>query len=538
MTGGILGFLGGIGLFVFGIETMTTALRSLAGEGLRRWLLRMTSTPLRGVLTGAGITAVVQSSTAVLVMVIGFVGAGVISFAQSLGVIYGANIGTTVTGWIVLVAGLRFQIGTVALPVLLIGALLGLFGEGRAGRAGRLLVGLALMFVGLDMMQASAAGIEDLVTPDRLPGDGPAGLVTLALIGLLLVALIQSSSAAIVLTLVFLGSGTIGPAQGAAMVVGINVGATLTEFLASLAGGRETLRIALANLLFNLGTAILVLPGLLALSPLIPAGWTGAQAQTALVVFHTGFNVLGALIFLSLTGPFARLVERLVPSRPVTLAAALDPQLLSDAGTSLDAAARTAMAIADDIGRALQAALAPGDLRDLRPLDGLAGRVDPARAALVTWLARIHLAPDQAAAMDRMGALMHMVDHLARLSARAQERDRIAYLADDRDLGRPARAVAAALVGPRKPGQAARLVALIRPLTLHHRRGALLAQNGAMVPPARAFRETDALRWIDRVADHAERIAHWGALAAGPAAGLAAGPAARPLSLAAGQRGG
>jgi hypothetical protein len=123
-----------------------------------------------------------------------------------------------------------------------------------------------------------------------------------------------------------------------------------------------------------------------------------------------------------------------------------------------------------------------------------------------------------------------MVDHLARLSARAQERDRIAWLADDPDLGRPARAVAAALVGPRKPGQAARLVALIRPLTLHHRHGALRAPNGGLVPPAQALRETDALRWIDRVADHAERIAHWGPQAAGPVAG--------PLPLAAGPRGG
>jgi phosphate:Na+ symporter len=403
MTGGILGFLGGIGLFVFGIETMTAALRSLAGEGLRRWLLRVTSTPLRGVLTGAGITAVVQSSTAVMVMVIGFVGAGVISFAQSLGVIYGANIGTTVTGWIVLVAGVRFQLGTVALPLVLIGALMGIFGEGRIGRAGRMLAGFALMFVGLDMMQAAAAGWEGRLTPDILPGESPAGLLALVLIGLVLVAVIQSSSAAIALMLVLMGSGSLSLAQAAALVIGINIGATLTEFLASLVGGRETLRAVLANLLFNLGTAVVVFPLLLVLAPPGGGAPAGPGGQWALAAFHTGFNLTGVILFLPLTARLAALVERLVPARPVTLAAGLDPPLLSDPGTALDAAARTASAIADEIGRALQAALAPGDRRDLRPLDGLADRVDPARAALVTWLARIHLAPDQAAAMDRRG---------------------------------------------------------------------------------------------------------------------------------------
>jgi phosphate:Na+ symporter len=300
------------------------------------------------------------------------------------------------------------------------------------------------------------------------------------------------------------------------MVSGMNLGTTVTGFLASLGGGPDALRAALANLLFNLGTAIVAFPLLNLLSPLLHNGVTGADDQTALVLFHTGFNLVGMAIFLPLTRPFAALVVRLVPDRPVTLAAALDPQLMSDPGTALDAAARTASGIADEIGRALQAALAPEP--DRRPLSALPGRVDPARDALVTWLARIHLPPDHAAALERMGALMHLIDHLTRLAERAQEHDRIALIAADRRLARPARAVSAALVAPRKDGQAARLAARVRPFTLHHRRGALLRQHAGMITPSEVFRETDALRWIDRVAEHAERIAHYSAAAAGPRA--------------------
>ena len=516
MTGGILGFLGGIGLFLFGMETLTAALRSLAGEGLRRWLLRMTSSPLRGVLTGAGITAVVQSSTAVTVMTIGFVGAGLISFSQSLGVIYGANIGTTVTGWIIMLVGVKLKLGVLALPVLFAASLMGILGEGRLARAGRMLAGLSLLFIGLDLMQVASAGVDAHITSDWLPPDTWAGRLMMAVVGLVLVAIMQSSSAGIALTLILLGSGTLSFGQAAAMVAGMNVGTTLTGFLASLGGGSEMQRAALANLLFNVVSAMLALPLIAVLVPLLHTLNTGPDDQTALVLFHTGLNLFGAAVFLPLTRPFAALVIRLVPDRPVTLAMALDPQLLADSGTALDAAERTATAITEAIGQALQAALAPQDARDLRPLAALPGQVVPARKALETWVSRLHVPPDRPELLNRMAALMHLTDHITRLTSRSEEHARIAHLADNPRLARPSRAIAAALARPRKAGQAARLFAHIRGLALRHRRGALLREHAGMISPAEVFRETDALRWLDRVAEHAERIDHYGAQAAGP----------------------
>jgi phosphate:Na+ symporter len=509
MTGGILGFLGGIGLFQFGMETMTAALRELAGERLRLWLLRMTRTPLRGVMTGAAITAAVQSSSAVTVMAIGFVGAGLLGFTQSLGVLYGANIGTTVTGWIVAMVGVKLQLGTLALPVLFVAALGGILGEGRLARWSRMLAGLSLLFIGLDLMQAAMAGMEGLITPDILPGNGWGGRLALVLLGLGLTAVMQSSSAAVALTLVLLDGGAISFAQGAALVIGMNVGTTLTGILASVGGGVEMRRTAVASLLFNVVSAVVAFPLLDLIAAALHGTALGRDDQTALVLFHTGFNVIGTLVFLPLTGAFARLVTKLVPDRPATLAMALDPGLLSDPGTALDAAARTAGAMAEAAGAALGAALAAPDRRDLRPLAALPGQMDPARQQLERWLSQLRIPPDRPVELQRMAALMHLTDHLARLSARTREAERIAHLADSPRLARPARAVAAALRRRLRPDQARRLVERVQVFARQHRRGAMLREHAGMIDLPDVFRETDALRWLDRVADHAERIAHY-----------------------------
>ncbi|HCS24283.1 MAG TPA: Na/Pi cotransporter family protein, partial [Rhodospirillaceae bacterium] len=156
MDPGLLSVLGGIGLFLIGMKIMTEALRDAAGPGLRHVLTRFTTTPLRGALTGLGATAVIQSSTATTVMTVGFVGAGVMTFPQALGVLYGANIGTTVTGWIVAFLGLKLKIGVLAQPVLFAAALIMVLGRGRAVRVARGVAGMAMLFLGLDLMAGAA----------------------------------------------------------------------------------------------------------------------------------------------------------------------------------------------------------------------------------------------------------------------------------------------------------------------------------------------------------------------------------------------
>lgn len=234
------------------------------------------------------------------------------------------------------------------LPVLFVASLMEILGEGQLARLGKVLMGLSLILIGLDLMQAASAGLDDYVTSDWLPGDSWAGRLVMVVIGLVLVAIMQSSAPGFALTLILLGSGALSFGQAAAMVVGMNVGTTLTGFLASLGGSSEMRRAAIANLMFNFILAVLAFPLIDLLAPFLHNAVTGPDDQTALVLFHTGLNVLDAAMFLPFTRPFAALVIWLVPDRAVTLAAALDPQLLTDSGAALDAAARTATAITLD----------------------------------------------------------------------------------------------------------------------------------------------------------------------------------------------
>jgi phosphate:Na+ symporter len=158
----VLALLGGVGMILFGMQTMTAALKELAGGSARAALERFTRTPLTGVATGAVATAVVQSSHATTLMTIGFVGAGMLSFPQALGILFGANIGTTATGWIVVLVGFKLQLGVVALPLLFAASLLAVLGGAQWARLGRCVAGFALLFIGIDAMQAGMAGSREV----------------------------------------------------------------------------------------------------------------------------------------------------------------------------------------------------------------------------------------------------------------------------------------------------------------------------------------------------------------------------------------
>jgi phosphate:Na+ symporter len=504
---GVAQFLGGVGLFLFGMGLMTTALRELAAGRLRHLLARFTETPLAGVATGAVATAVVQSSSAVTVMTIGFVGAGLVGFSQSLGVLYGANIGTTITGWVVVLVGFKLQLGLAALPLVFVASLMGLLGRGRVERAGRLLAGFALLFIGLEMMQAAMAGLDGRILPGLLAGGGWLARLQLAALGIVLTLLMQSSSAGVALALVLLGSGALGFAEAAALVVGMNVGTTFTGLLAALGGGRAMRMTALANFLFNLATAALAFPLIGLVTPLLHASPLGSDDPTALVLFHTGFNLFGTLVFLPLTGPFAALVERLVPMRRAALAEPLDLRLLADEGAAMDAVQAVADAVARTISTALADALGPR--RDLRRLVVLDSRVRPALAELEAYLVQINLPAERTQARERFAALLHQIDHLTRLLARCHEGERISELADDARLTRPARLLSLVLQCDLPVARLARLTTLVDARARRPRRAAPLREPDWQVAPGELLRRTDAMRWLERVYDHIERIAHY-----------------------------
>jgi len=291
---------GGIGLFLLGMWMMTEGLKLAAGAALQRILARSTGTRLRGLGTGMLVTALVQSSSAVTVAAIGFVNAGLLTLSQAIWVLFGANVGTTMTGWIVASVGLGFKIESAALPLIGLGMFLHLSAPGRRrGAVGMVLAGFGTLFFGIDLLQDSFGDLGESVALPPSEG-GPGSVVSFVLVGLVLTVLMQSSSAALALTLTAAHSGMLHLFDAAAMVIGANLGTTVTALIAAFGATSNAKRAAGAHVLFNLVTgvvALFLLPGLLwsigSVAALLdqPVG-----AATTLAMFHTIFNVLGVLI--------------------------------------------------------------------------------------------------------------------------------------------------------------------------------------------------------------------------------------------------
>lgn len=336
----IIQALGGLGLFLLGMIIMTDSLRNLAGDAMRKLLLRFTHTPLSGAVTGIVATAILQSSSATTVAAVGLVGAGLMGFAEALGIIFGANIGTTITGWFVVLLGFKFQIGAVLMPLILIGSLLRLFAKGLWANIGMAIAGFGLIFVGINLMQQGMVVVQQLVSPENFPADTLFGRIQLLLMGLLFSAMIQSSSAGVAVTLTALYAGAINFPQAAALVIGMDMGTTVTAMLATIGGTVGSRRTGLSHVIYNfftgLGALFLITPYVLLWQWLGPDVLKNS-AEIVLITFHTSFNTLGVMIALPLSHQFARMVERLIPETEPAYARGLDKALLHDHALALTA---------------------------------------------------------------------------------------------------------------------------------------------------------------------------------------------------------
>lgn len=509
----ILSALGGIGLFLLGMKIMTEALREAAGAKLRSLLARFTTTPLRGVASGAITTAFIQSSSATTVMTVGVVGAGLLSFPHALGVIYGANIGTTITGWIVSLVGFKLKLGAVAMGLLFVASLSMLLSQGRAARIGRIAAGFCLLFIGLDLMQEGMSGAAAWITPERTPGTGITGMLAMATLGLAITVVMQSSSAAIAVVLVLLGSGALPLIQAAAAVIGMNLGTTFTALIAAIGGSRSMQQTSIANLLFNLGTMVIAFPMLLVVADPLEGLAARTGADTALVLFHTGFNLMGTLAFLPVTHRFAALVAKLRPDLSGHTAPELDPRLLSDEGAAMQVAHGTVIWAAREIFAAYALALGPkGDLRRLSALDP---RVTMTLVDLKNYMAKISVPRDKSAEAAAFAALMHQADHLVRLIEQAKHHGFIPVLNHDAITRRPAKWFAACLSPDRAlelPEIGKRIGCMAGPVKhrfAQHRRGLLLGEHAGIYSVQDTFQATDGMRWLTRIMHNVQRIGEY-----------------------------
>lgn len=297
---------GGLGLFLLAVGMISDGLKMAAGTALRNMLARSTKTPLKGIFTGITITAIVQSSSAVTVATIGFVNAGLLSLYQSLGVVYGANIGTTMTGWLVAVIGFKIKVELFALPMIGLGMIMRLMRPGsRWGYIGTAIAGFGLFFIGIDFLKTAFEGLASNIDLQSHTVPGVMGVIIYLLIGFMITVLTQSSSAAIAIILTAATGGVIGLESAAALVIGANVGTTSTAGIAVIGATPNAKRVASAHVIFNLLTglvALIILPLLFVLISLAGSA-LGLEDNPAIILalFHTVFNLLGVLLMWPLT---------------------------------------------------------------------------------------------------------------------------------------------------------------------------------------------------------------------------------------------
>ncbi len=307
--------LGGLGLFLLAIGMMTDGLKLAAGSSLKKMLANWTKTPLRGIFSGFIITAIVQSSSAVTVASIGFVNAGLLNMRQTLGIVYGANVGTTMTGWLVALVGFKLNIHAFAFPMIGIGMLVKLLKPGhRAAAFGVALVGFGLFFVGIDILKTAFEGLVETFDISAFTAQGLTGVVVFLLIGIVMTILTQSSSAAIALTITAAASGMIELYAAAAMVIGANIGTTSTAMIAAIGATSQAKRVVGAQVIFNVVTAMValsILPLLfLTVEALEKAIGLEANPGITLAIFHSVFNVLGVLLVFPFNSRLASFLEK------------------------------------------------------------------------------------------------------------------------------------------------------------------------------------------------------------------------------------
>lgn len=416
----IIETIGGLGIFLIGMIVMTEGLHALAGNAVRRALTKFTSSPISGAITGASCTALLQSSSATTVAAVGFVGAGLLTFPQALGIVFGANLGTTITGWLVVLLGFKLKLSTMMLPIIFVGAFLKLFASQHVAKLGYALAGFGLIFVGISAMQQGMASVEQLITPEIFPPDTLFGRLQLVFFGIVFTFVTQSSSAGVAVALTALFAGAINFNQAATLVIGMDIGTTVTAAMATIGGSVGSKRTGFSHVFYNLITALLALILLTPFSIFYNAyieGGLNAHPEIALVAFHSLFNFLGVVVILPFTQQFANFICKVFPTKREPFTEVLDLTLLKEPSVAL-------LAIFSSCKQQLIAQLSliaamlnvkqGGEPSDFQSLDN-------ALRTTRDYTDLIHLQPSQGAQWRELIALIHVVDHMHRLNKRCIE---------------------------------------------------------------------------------------------------------------------
>src|SRR5499427_879975 len=425
-----ISILGGVGLFLLGMTVMTGGLKALAGSSLRTVLSKAAATPMSGALWGAVVTLLVQSSSATTMTTIGLVSAGLLTFPQGLGLVFGANVGTTGTGWLVALIGVRVSLTAAALPMIFVGALIKLLGRGRVSAAGATLAGFALVLFGLTTLQQGMGGLAERLHPADLPAvlsgsgtgwwSGLVGVVALVAVGLAMTAVMQSSTAAIAVTLSAHYAGAVGLDQACALIIGQNIGTATSSAMAAIGASGTAKRLALAYVLFKLVAAFIAMVLFPVTAPLLVRASRTIDGVTLLAGYHTAYNVVGVALLLPLIGRFTRFVERILPERASPLTRSLDPAALVTPIAAEEAVRRTVARSLGTICGSICDALTAKDHGTSVPSS--VTEVSDALRQAQEFMSEASGPPESEEEQKRLTSTLHALDHASRLAEVAGEK--------------------------------------------------------------------------------------------------------------------
>lgn len=500
--------MGGVGFFLLGMGLMTEGLKTMAGDAIKGTLMHFTRSPLSGVVTGTVSAAILQSSSATIIATVGFVGAGLLTFSQALGVVLGASIGSTFTGWLVAIIGFKFKFGAIASLLVLTGALLRLFGGTRRSGLAYGLAGFGLIFVGIATLQEGMGSLQGVLNFEGFAGSGFGDRLQLVLMGLVFTVITQSSAAGVVAALAALHTGIISFEQAAALVIGMNTGTTFTSAVATIGGDANVRRTGFSHVVYNtivgIGAIFLIGPYIWAWQHLWPSRLEG-HSEIALVGFHTLFNLIGVATVLPFIRHYARFMERLFPEPVNGCQRILDTKLLKYPELAITAAqkalagqahllAQQVLYVVGETPRAVSLNAVPRQLEDIQQyVDG------------------IHLEANESSEWERLLAVIHLIDHLQRLYDRCQNRTVLLVLHNAAEL-QHARGLLVQVAEPfanQQPQDSARLQEVASDLRAHEEdlRQFITRQIAqGKIEMKQGVGLMEAARWMQRVTVHLARI--------------------------------
>jgi phosphate:Na+ symporter len=432
MTEMIFGTIGGLGLFLYGMIQMSEGLKKTAGTRLKNILESMTKNRLVGCSVGAGITALIQSSSASTVMVVGFVNAGLLTLKQAISVIIGTNIGTTATAWLVSMSGFEFKITTYALPAIALGVGLQMFGRTRTAKnIGEIVIGFGILFIGMSFMKGAFDGLEDSPGTQAFLVQIAGQPVLAILAGMILTMMIQSSSAAVASIQLLAMAGAFGTDWNTALYVAIpftlgsNIGTTITAQLAAFRTNLNARRAAWAHTMFNVIGALICVCfiGWIARLVRIIAPWelSAVTIGASIAVAHTTIKIFEAVFFLPLTGVLERIVVKLVPEKPGDLEVrptVLEKHLLATPELAMDQARRETVRMAQASKRAVIQAIEGLLGNDRRKLDRARTTeevTDALQYEITSYLAALSTQELSEKTSAQLPVLLHTINDLERV---------------------------------------------------------------------------------------------------------------------------